>query len=109
MASWDEASRCPRCFASGKEVGKQKDGGGGKVIILECHNDECAWGETHERFLVQVRADGTIPDPEPTGQKAFPAQDNAVFGSNDDFEQVREALRASNQQMERPGGGETSR
>lgn len=108
MASWDEAKRCPRCNKPGAEAGQKSDGGGGKLKFLECQNDQCVWFE--EKWVVQVRADGTIPDPsESAGQRAFPPQDNAVFGSDDQFEQVREALRASQNQMQKPGGGETSR
>jgi hypothetical protein len=110
MASWEEARRCPRCGTAGVEVGQQSDGGGGKIKVLECHNEACSWGETHERFMVQIRHDGTIPDPEESaGQRAFPAASNAVFGSDAEFEAVREALRAQNNQMGKPEGGETGR
>lgn len=90
------------------------DQAGGKVIVLECQNpQDQQWGPSNdqpgERYVVQVRADGTIPDPEVNPQKAFPESNNTVFGTDDDFEQVREAMRAQQQQMSKPEGGETSR
>lgn len=116
MATLDEASRCPRCNQPGKKISEKPVDGGGKVVVMECVNDQDQiYGPTviegqrlsGERFFFQVRADGTIPDPNPHDEKAFPEQSNQVFGSEDDFEQVRAAMRASQEQMMKPGGGET--
>lgn len=116
MATLDEAQRCPRCNQPGKQVATQPVAGGGKVVVMECVNEnDPQYGPSvvegrklsGERFFFQVRADGTIPDPEINPQKAFPAETNAVFGSDDEFEAVREAMRASQEQMMKPGGGET--
>lgn len=116
MATLDEAQRCPRCNQPGKKIKEQPVDGGGKVVVMECINDQDpVYGPTviegnrlsGERFFFQVRADGTIPDPNPYEEKAFPAQPNQVFGTEDEFEQVRQAMRASQEQMMRPEGGET--
>lgn len=118
MASWDEARLCPKCKQPGKEINRMPDGAGGQVVVLECANPaDQIWGPymegerqmPGERYVVQVRSDGTIPDPEANPDKAFPAQANAVFGRDSDFEKVRDAMRAQQEQMSRPEGGETSR
>lgn len=40
-----------------------------KVYTYECHNERCKW--FNQRWIVQVRSDGTIPDPS-KGPKSFP-------------------------------------
>jgi hypothetical protein len=66
MASWDEASRCPKCTSQGKGVSQhdteRENGEKVKVHVLECPNPLCIWAG--ERFMVQVNKDGSIPDPE---------------------------------------------
>lgn len=113
MASWEEARKCPRCNQPGKQLIERPDGAGGKVIILECQNeDDKAWGPSPaegfpgERYVVQVRADGTIPDPQTSSEgKVFSGAKG--FGTEEDFEALRDALRRSNEQMTKPEGGET--
>jgi hypothetical protein len=114
LATLDEAQRCPRCNNPGKKIAERPvaNSGGHKVIIMECVTEGCVYGPdknlrlTGERYFFQVRPDGTIPDPEDNPQKAFPKENNAVFGSDDEFEQVRETMRRAQEQMMRPGGGE---
>lgn len=85
--------------------------GGGKLIVLACENPKCTWGETQERFIVQVRPDGTIPDPETNPQRVFPHTEigKRMRDDVDEFEHIRQALRAQNEQTKRPEGGETGR
>jgi hypothetical protein len=57
-ASWEEASRCPKCNEPGKDT-RQMGSVRGKAHILVCMNERCAWFNTS--WVVQVRRDGTIP------------------------------------------------
>jgi hypothetical protein len=55
----EEAKRCPRCKEPGAEVSNYPTGDG-RVRVFQCDNDRCP--RVRDRWLVQVRADGTIPD-----------------------------------------------
>jgi hypothetical protein len=59
----DEAKQCPKCKQPGeledKAVAKNSDGS--KVVNVYCRNPRCKWFNTP--WLVQINADGTIPDP----------------------------------------------
>jgi hypothetical protein len=73
--SWEEASRCPRCEVQMTAVKQMKSHYNltATIHILECRNQRCPWGETHERKSVEVMADGTIPVMLP-GPKMYDAQ-----------------------------------
>ena len=67
MADWDTASRCPDCNLPGKQVAEQIiNNFDGKLITLSCGSKFCALanGESSVVWIVQVRSDGTIPDPQ---------------------------------------------
>lgn len=70
----EEASRCPTCREPGREmsIAPAKDHAG-KVHIFACENVRCR--DVGERWLVQVRPDGTIPQAD-KGPKAFPKMSN---------------------------------
>ena len=56
----EEAGRCPKCKQPGKAVTAQPRGEAGTVYVYQCENERCRWNL--ERWFVQVRADGSIPD-----------------------------------------------
>lgn len=61
--TFEEASKCPECHQPGQLVSKKVlgyDQGGGLLHSLECKNLLCV--DVGSVFLVQTRADGTIPD-----------------------------------------------
>jgi hypothetical protein len=67
VATWDEASRCPRDGFTGKVMSRKGLGGGGQLVSLVCPGDNC---EYHEQgWVVQVRPDNTIPDVTPVEQR----------------------------------------
>jgi hypothetical protein len=65
MASWDEASRCPKCgntgVANGTKPVRRENRQKATLHILKCMNPLCVWTGTN--FHVQVNEDGSIPDP----------------------------------------------
>lgn len=74
QTTWEEASRCRKCDQPGVEVAV-KDAAErfqGKVHIIECQNELCI--NFNERWIVQVRPDGTIPirDESTRGFQSFP-------------------------------------
>ena len=60
-ASMDEAMRCYKCSKTGVEIDVKpaREKHQGKVHIIECRNELCINYE--QRWMVQVRPDGTIP------------------------------------------------
>lgn len=63
MATWEEASRCPKCGNVGREDGQMAtQRRGTNVVKLTCENPLCKWFETP--WFVQINPDGSIPDPE---------------------------------------------
>lgn len=69
MASWAEASRCPKCEAPGEDI-KTNRIPNATVHTLRCPTEGCRWYNT--TWIVQINSDGTIPEYVP-GPKAFPA------------------------------------
>lgn len=58
--SWEEASSCPNDGTTGKVVSRRTVGREGQLVSLECLQTRC---EFHtEGWIVQIRADNTIPD-----------------------------------------------
>jgi hypothetical protein len=74
-ASWEEARRCPGDGSPGEVVSKTpaKRGSGlppgTQFVTLQCKNNRCAYNETP--YIVQIRPDGTIPDPTLQRDKSF--------------------------------------
>jgi hypothetical protein len=60
--TWAEASRCPKCATAGKVIHVNSRRDGSKLNTLLCENERCMWYST--TWIVQVRADGSIPTPE---------------------------------------------
>lgn len=68
-SSWEDASRCPADQSPGKEQGKRPFNGG-QLITLTCQNTRCEYNDTG--WVVQIRPDGTIPEPTTERDKFFP-------------------------------------
>jgi hypothetical protein len=59
---FEEAKRCPKCKQPGEEVAESKaPSGDGVLKFFRCENTRCP--EVGERWVVQIRADGTVPSP----------------------------------------------
>ena len=67
----DEAKRCPKCEEPGRPDGSRGGPNRSTVYTYRCMNGRCKWYDT--TYIVQVNADGTIPDPTTHRQKNFPA------------------------------------
>lgn len=104
MSDWETARKCPRCDQPGKETTNQMSApsGDGKIIELKCQNLQC--DEKHMPWYVQVRSDGTIPEP------TIHTKENVVLHqslSNPGLaQQIRDALQMQNEMTMRPGGAE---
>jgi hypothetical protein len=59
-SSYEEATRCPKCGTIGNARLKKVQGRG-QVHTVYCENKLCTWYNTC--WIVQVRADGTVPPP----------------------------------------------
>ena len=72
-ASWEEASRCPRCSQPGNDfkVARVTSGRmrGGVTHVLKCENERCKWYNTS--WVVTVGPNGEIPI-RSAGPKDFP-------------------------------------
>jgi len=77
MATLEEASHCPRCGEVGIQGNVRLLGARGKLIQFDCRNTRCKW-YNQPGWSVQVRKDGTVPDPDTTPRGNFPALDNEV-------------------------------
>jgi hypothetical protein len=71
--SFDEARRCPTCQQPGLAVGQRpadsSNRRAGTLHIFRCANERCA---KHDRdWIIQVRPDGTIPEPTLNREKSF--------------------------------------
>lgn len=98
---WDEASRCPRDGTQGKIVFERaaKDALGhvnGVLKTLECGLESCEYSKTG--WLVQVRPDGTIPDPPEKRDKFFQSR---ISEANK--QAIRDMLAAQAEAELRPG------
>jgi hypothetical protein len=61
-ATWEDASKCPRDGQfTGKVVSRKSLGRDGQLVTLECPEDNCPYHANG--WIVQLRADGSIPDP----------------------------------------------
>jgi len=75
-STFEEAKRCPKCNEPGREVAETKAKDLVSIVhIFACENVRCL--EVGERWLVQTRPDGSVPQPDETrGEKAFPRMSN---------------------------------
>lgn len=102
-ATWEEASRCPRCDQAGEAgVAQQSRKPGVKVIPVFCRNEHCRWFDTS--WLVQINPDGSIPDAAPTGtargEKQFGSENLLTAGVTD---QLIERVNREAAGMDQPG------
>jgi hypothetical protein len=70
--TFEEASRCPKCNQPGQvsAQGKVLRHGAGELKTVYCRNSRCEWLDTS--WIVQINADGTIPEPTLDRDKSFP-------------------------------------
>ncbi len=70
--TFEEACRCPKCGQPGQELASENRRlkGGGELKQIYCRNTRCNWLDTS--WAVQVRPDGTIPEPTLDREKSFP-------------------------------------
>ncbi len=75
MTTLEEARRCPRCEQLGTSAGSKPapERWMGTLHLYKCENKRCARYEGV--WVVQVRPDGTIPEPTLHREKSFPAMD----------------------------------
>jgi hypothetical protein len=69
--TFDQARRCPICDEPGKEKGTRPGPRGSTFHEIVCVNSRCRWFGS-DPYIIQVRADGTIPEPTLDRQKSFP-------------------------------------
>lgn len=67
----DAARRCPRCEQPGVEAKRRSQRNGGMRYEFECKNERCRW-YNQPGWVVDVRPDGSIPDPDRPRSKMFP-------------------------------------
>jgi hypothetical protein len=68
--TFEEARRCPKCQQPGRDQGFRTQRNGSKIHTIACHNGRCVWNNT--TWIVQVNADGSIPEPTLDRDKSFP-------------------------------------
>lgn len=106
MTSWEDASKCPTCGAGGREADRRAaPNGNGKMITLYCRNKTCE--DSKVPWYVQVRSDGTIPDPQHYNKQ------NVILDQKMNnpglAQQIRDALQQQLDMTIRPGGAEIVR
>lgn len=69
--SLDAARRCPRCQQPGVEMNQKPQRNGGVSYTFGCKNERCRWFN-QPGWVVDVRPDGTLPDPNRHRGKTFP-------------------------------------
>ena len=103
MADWEDARRCPACNTPGKETGNiPAPSGNGKLVTLHCVNNQCK--DKLIPWYVQVRSDGTIPDP--TVHKRENVILDQAMHNPGLAQQIRDALTLQNEMTMKPGGAE---
>lgn len=83
MATFEEASRCPKCEQPGRPGSPQPSAKPGvRVVPVTCENERCRWYNTG--WLVQLNPDGSVPDPSetPRGPKQFDRADGLTIAQN---------------------------
>jgi len=74
MATWEEASKCPRCNQPGRQTSAVPSGNpGNKVVTLKCENSACPWGRDPEDlgWIVELDPQGNVCERKP-GDVQFP-------------------------------------
>lgn len=69
-STYEEAKRCPRCSQPGVDVSNRIGPRGVRIHTIICKNQRCKWYDTN--YIIQVNADGTIPDPILERPKSYP-------------------------------------
>ena len=67
---YEEARRCPKCGNPGAEAGSRRGPHGSTLNNFICKNTVCRWFE-QICSVVQINADGTIPEPTLDREKSF--------------------------------------
>jgi len=93
--TFDEARRCPECKELGQPAGVRpmESRRQGQLHIFRCQNERCKKFERD--WIVQVRPDGTIPEPTLNREKSFPEDRGVARGR---IERARLAIDKLNQQ-----------
>lgn len=73
--TFEEAKRCPKCGESGVIAGDKRSRYGERTVTIKCMNSRCLWYKETAR-VIDVKPDGTIPDPTKYRHKRFPALPN---------------------------------
>src|SRR5689334_17122459 len=70
LTTYEEAKRCPKCETPGQETSQRPRPDGSKLVTIFCRNERCSWCNTP--WVVQVNADGSIPEATTNREKSFP-------------------------------------
>jgi len=70
--TFDQARRCPVCSELGQPAGVRpmESRRQGKLHVFKCANQRCK--KFDRDWIVQVRPDGTVPEPTKHREKSFP-------------------------------------
>lgn len=81
--TFDEARRCPVCSELGQAAGVRAMDSRrqGTLHVFTCKNERCR--KVDRDWVIQVRPDGTIPEPTKFREKSFP-EDRGVARSRID-------------------------
>lgn len=76
-STFDKARRCPSCDQLGRAAGvvPAETRRQGSFHVFKCENERCQ--KFDRDWIVQVRPDGTVPEPTTNREKSFP-QDKGV-------------------------------
>lgn len=97
MATLEEARKCPKCDQPGKEESRRPAGRGqGDLVTFICQTTLCMWFGGVCR-VVQIRPDGSIPDPSPRTKQYPTLPTTNATRAIDQLNQLLEAQR-------KPGG-----
>lgn len=105
MATFEEASHCPKCGEPGKPASvKQLDHGKGKIHYFVCENQRCRWYR-HGTWAVQRRPDGSVPERSP-GEKQF---NPLTLGERMAAQKVLDAIKEEEKRPTGPGTWDPNR
>ena len=104
MATYEEASACPKCGNSGNLRITRPQAEGYKLLTFYCENHACKWYDTP--WNVTVKPDGTIPDAhEHRGEKQYVGFDADDRLARELMTQLEELNKQSLQGRVNPFGG----
>jgi hypothetical protein len=77
-STFETAKRCPRCQQPGRQNSIQPapERHMGNIHIYSCANDRC--DRAGRTWIIQVRPDGSIPEPTMHRDKSFPMDGNSA-------------------------------